>query len=161
MTGAAGVPRSIKRVQAALSAAGIAADVQVVGASRTAVEAAAAVGCELGAIVKSLVFRGVASGGPLLALVSGPNRASEARLAEGFGEEVERAPADFVRAVTGFAIGGVPPLGHATPLVPLVDEDLLAFPTLWCAAGTPNTLFPIAPAELVRVTGGRVMALAA
>lgn len=136
--------------------------VQVLGASaRTAAEAADAVGSPLGAIVKSLVFCGARSGGPLLALVSGANRADEALLAQGFGEPIERADANFVRAVTGFAIGGVPPLAHATPMVPLVDEDLLAHEIVWCAAGTPHALFDIAPAELVRVTGGRVAALAA
>lgn len=132
----------------------------MLGASaRSAPEAAQAVGCPLGAIVKSLVFRGVHSGGPRLALVSGANRADEARLEAGFGESIERADANFVRAVTGFAIGGVPPLAHATPMTPLIDEDLLGHDVVWCAAGTPHALFDIAPDALVRVTGGRVVEL--
>ena len=124
--------------------------------TRTAPEAAAAVGAPLGAIVKTLVFRGTESARPLLALVSGANRADEARLSAELGERVERPDGAWVREVTGFAIGGIPPVGHAVELPALVDEDLLAFAEVWCAAGTPNTLFGIAPGDLVRVTGARV-----
>jgi prolyl-tRNA editing enzyme YbaK/EbsC (Cys-tRNA(Pro) deacylase) len=150
----------VKRVQLALQGAGVETEVQLLGASaRTAPEAADALGTELGAIVKSLIFRGAHSGGPLLALVSGDNRADESLLADGFGEPVERADADFVRAVTGFAIGGIPPLAHATPLTPLIDEDLGRFDVVWCAAGTPHAIFPIGFGDLVRVTGGRLTVL--
>ena len=113
--------------------------------ARTAPEAAAAVGSEVGAIVKSLVFR--CGDEAVLALVSGANRADEARLEEEFGAPVARADADFVRAATGFSIGGVPPLGHPAPLRTLVDEDLLGYEVVWAAAGTPHAVFPIAPAR--------------
>ena len=114
--------------------------------ARTAPEAAAAVGVEVGAIVKSLVFR--CGDEAVLALVSGANRADEARLEEEFGAPVARADADFARAATGFSIGGVPPLGHPAPLRTLVDEDLLGYEVVWAAAGTPHAVFPIEPAEL-------------
>ena len=160
MTG--GLPRSARRVQEALRVHGVDVIVRELEEStRTAPEAAAAVGCELGAIIKSLVFRGASSGGALLALVSGANLADEARLAEGFGEPVGRADADFVREATGFAIGGVAPVGHPSPLPTLLDEDLLRHELLWAAAGTPRALFPITPADLVRVSAGRVHTLAA
>ena len=147
----------------ALRAAGLPAEgVRELDASaRTAPEAAASVGCELGAIVKSLVFRGAATDEPALVLVSGDNRADEARVAAELGEEVRRADADYVRAVTGFAIGGVPPLGHPAPLRTLVDEDLLRFDVVWAAAGTPRAVFPVGPARLAQTVGGRVVALRA
>jgi prolyl-tRNA editing enzyme YbaK/EbsC (Cys-tRNA(Pro) deacylase) len=127
--------------------------------TRTAPEAAAAVGCEVGAIVKSLVFR--VGDEAVLALVSGGNRADESLLEAGFGAAVERADADFVRAATGYSIGGVPPIGHPRPLRTLVDEDLLRFPVVWGAAGTPRSVFPIAPDELARLARGTVVRLAA
>jgi prolyl-tRNA editing enzyme YbaK/EbsC (Cys-tRNA(Pro) deacylase) len=148
-------------VQDALRELGLPADVRELDAStRTAPEAAAAVGCELGAIVKSLVFRGERSGDPVLVLVSGDNRAVESRVAEEAGEPVGRADADFVRSATGYAIGGVPPVGHPSPLRPLVDEDLLRFEVVWAAAGTPRAVFPAEPGELARVSGGRVVTIA-
>jgi prolyl-tRNA editing enzyme YbaK/EbsC (Cys-tRNA(Pro) deacylase) len=143
------LPRSSRRVATALHEAGVDTQIRVVADARTAPEAAAVVGCELGAIVKSLVFRD-AAGEPVLVLVSGANRADEAAL------RVTRGDAAFVREVTGFAIGGVAPVGHPAPLRTLIDPDLLAYGEVWCAGGTPNTLFAIAPAELVRVTGGTI-----
>jgi prolyl-tRNA editing enzyme YbaK/EbsC (Cys-tRNA(Pro) deacylase) len=140
-------------VRAALEAAGIDADIRVVSEARTAVEAAGVVGCELGAIVKSLVFRD-AEGEPLLVLVSGANRADEAAL------RVTRADAAYVREVTGFAIGGVAPVGHPAPLRTVVDADLLAYDEVWCAGGTPSTLFPIASSQLVGITGAEVVPVA-
>jgi prolyl-tRNA editing enzyme YbaK/EbsC (Cys-tRNA(Pro) deacylase) len=123
--------------------------------TKTAVDAARAVGCEVGQIVKSLVF--MADGVPLLALTSGPNRADTAKLAGLTGTgEVRRATADEARAATGFAIGGTPPFGHGRRLTVLVDRDLLGHRVLWAAAGTPDTVFPISPEELVRVAGGTV-----
>ena len=112
--------------------------------TRTAPEAAAAVGAEVGQIVKSLVF--VADGEPLMCLCAGDRRVDTARL----GGEVRAAKADEVRAATGFAIGGVPPLGHDRDLPTIVDESLRRFQTLWCAAGTPNAVFPIATEALIR-----------
>jgi prolyl-tRNA editing enzyme YbaK/EbsC (Cys-tRNA(Pro) deacylase) len=148
------LPRSARRVQAALHELGLDVDVRELDDStRTAPEAAAAVGCELGAIVKSLVFRGAESGEPVLVMVSGDRRADEAGLAEALGEPVQRADAAWVREKTGYAIGGVPPVGHPAPVRTLMDDDLMRFDTVWAAAGTPRTVFPIAPAELARVTG--------
>ncbi|RYM33243.1 YbaK/EbsC family protein [Meiothermus sp. PNK-Is4] len=123
--------------------------------THTAQEAAEAVGAAVGQIVKSLIFRGVHSGKPYLLLVSGPNRVHEAKVAEAVGEPLERADPDFVREVTGFAIGGVPPLGHATRLEALIDPDLLQYEQLWAAAGTPKAVFCLTPDELLRLTGGR------
>jgi prolyl-tRNA editing enzyme YbaK/EbsC (Cys-tRNA(Pro) deacylase) len=116
--------------------------------TRTAQDAAAAIGCEVGQICKSLVFR--VGEEPLLVVCSGTNRVDEAR----FG--AERADADFVRRTTGFSIGGVPPFGHPEPVPTVVDEDLLAYDVVWAAAGTPRHVFPLEPGELVRRCGGRV-----
>jgi prolyl-tRNA editing enzyme YbaK/EbsC (Cys-tRNA(Pro) deacylase) len=124
--------------------------------TRTAVEAAEAVGCGVGQIVKSIVFRAARSGRPILVLASGANRVDEKALADLVGEPLAKADADFVRERTGFAIGGVPPLAHSEPIETLVDEDLMAFAEIWAAAGTPNALFRLTPADLVRITGGRV-----
>ncbi|HSN91008.1 MAG TPA: YbaK/EbsC family protein [Anaeromyxobacteraceae bacterium] len=152
---------SVQRVREALAAAGLASEVRELAAStRTAQDAASALGCQVAQIVKSLVFRKTATDGPLLVLVSGTNRASEERLAALAGGPVERADADFVRGRTGFAIGGVPPLGHAAPLETLIDRDLMAFPVVWAAAGSPHAVFALSPADLRRITGGRVEELA-
>jgi prolyl-tRNA editing enzyme YbaK/EbsC (Cys-tRNA(Pro) deacylase) len=123
--------------------------------------AAAALGCEVARIVKSLVFRGAESGAPVLVLASGANRVDEHKVAALIGEGVERADAGFVRAVTGYAIGGVAPLGHVRSMDTLVDRDLLELATLWAAAGTPEAVFEIEPARLVALTGGRVAELRA
>ncbi|HEX4691563.1 MAG TPA: YbaK/EbsC family protein, partial [Solirubrobacteraceae bacterium] len=144
----------------ALRALGLPADVRELDAStRTAPEAAAAVGCELGAIVKSLVFRGRSSGDPVLVLVSGDNRADEARVEAEIGEPVGRADADWVREVTGYAIGGIPPIGHPSPVRTVVDADLLRFDEVWAAAGTPRAVFPVAPRALVDAAGGTLAAV--
>ena len=151
---------ALDRFQAALSARGVEVSPRVLpDSARTAPEAAAAVGVEVGAIVKSLVFR--CGDEAVLALVSGANRADEARLEAEFGAPVGRADADFARAATGFSIGGVPPLGHPAPLRTLVDEDLLGHAVVWAAAGTPHAVFPIEPAALAELVGGRVVRLAA
>ncbi|HEU4740873.1 MAG TPA: YbaK/EbsC family protein [Meiothermus sp.] len=125
--------------------------------TRTAQEAADAVGSSVGQIVKSLIFKGAQSGKPYLLLVSGPNRVHEAKVAEVIGEPLERADPDFVREVTGFAIGGVPPVGHATLLEALIDPDLLQYQHVWAAAGTPNAVFCLRPDELLRLTQGRTV----
>jgi prolyl-tRNA editing enzyme YbaK/EbsC (Cys-tRNA(Pro) deacylase) len=125
--------------------------------TRTAEDAAAACGCAVGQIVKSLVFRGKASGAPILLLVSGANRVDEKAVAAIIGEPLARPDAQFVRDVTGFAIGGIPPLGHDTPLKTYFDQDLLAFPTVWAAAGTPDSVFAVAPATLATVTDAVVL----
>jgi prolyl-tRNA editing enzyme YbaK/EbsC (Cys-tRNA(Pro) deacylase) len=132
--------------------------VELPESTHTAAEAATAVGCEVGAIAKSLLFR-AAGGRPVLVIASGANRVNEARVGELLGETIGRADPDFVRANSGFAVGGVPPVGHAVQPVVFIDADLLAWETLWAAAGTPNSVFQLTPAQLVELTGGRVAAL--
>ena len=128
--------------------------------TRTAADAAAAIGCTVAQIAKSLIFRGAASGKPVLVVASGAGRVDEKKVAREIGEKIARADADFVRDATGFAIGGVPPVGHKTPPLTLIDEQLLQFDEIWAAAGTPNAVFRLTPADLVALTGGRVAAIA-
>jgi len=155
------LPRAARRVAEALAAAGAGAEIRIMPAStRTAAEAASACGCPVAAIVKSLVFRGAESGQAILVLTSGANRVAEARLGQRLGETLARADADFVRAATGFAIGGVPPLGHATRLRVVMDQDLMAHDPVWAAAGTPSAVFAIAPDTLRRLSDAEVMAVA-
>ncbi len=155
------LPESAQRVQQALAAAGIETKVvELPDAARTAAQAAAALGCRVAEIAKSLIFRRTDTGSAVLVIASGDNRVDEAKVAAHLGAAIGKADANFVRAATGSAIGGVPPLGHASRLETLIDEDILRFDTLWAAGGTPHTVFPVKPAELVRVTGGRVLALA-
>jgi prolyl-tRNA editing enzyme YbaK/EbsC (Cys-tRNA(Pro) deacylase) len=152
---------SAQKVQDALVAAGFANQVvELPDSARTAAEAAAAVGCDVGCIVKSLVFRARPSGRAVLVVASGANRVDEKAVKALLGEAIDRADADFVREQTGFAIGGVPPLGHAQQLVCFVDEDLLKLERIWAAAGHPHAVFALTPAELVRMTGGAVVAIA-
>jgi prolyl-tRNA editing enzyme YbaK/EbsC (Cys-tRNA(Pro) deacylase) len=125
--------------------------------SRTAGEAAAACGCDVAQIVKSLVFAGKASGAPYLLLVSGKNRVDEKAVAAVIGEALTRPDAQKVREWTGFAIGGVPPFGHATILPTFVDEELLRHDLVWAAAGTPSALFSVAPKALAQAVGGKVV----
>lgn len=126
--------------------------------TRTASEAAAAIGAEVGQIVKSLVF--MAGSTPILALVSGANQVDTLRLGELAGAPIARASAEEVRAATGYAIGGVPPVGHASLLPTYCDAALQQYPLVWAAAGTPNAVFSITPDELIRVTGARVVEMA-
>jgi prolyl-tRNA editing enzyme YbaK/EbsC (Cys-tRNA(Pro) deacylase) len=140
---------AVDRVGAALAGAGVDVEIrEFPEGTRTAQEAAAAVGCEVGQICKSLVFR--VGDEPLLVIASGANRVDEDR----FG--AVKADARWVREQTGFAIGGVPPVGHARPLPTVIDEDLLRYDVVWAAAGTPRAVFAIAPGDLVAVSGGRV-----
>lgn len=154
------LPRGATQVRDALLVLGLPADVhRLADSTRTAPEAAAAGGCELGAIVKSLIFRGADSGEPVLALLSGANRADEARVAAAVGEPVERLDAAYVRKATGYAIGGIPPVGHPAPVRTLADEDLLAFTTVWAAAGSPHAVFPADPIALACAAGATVTRL--
>jgi prolyl-tRNA editing enzyme YbaK/EbsC (Cys-tRNA(Pro) deacylase) len=151
---------TVRRVQEALAALGLGHEVVDLGLSaRTAADAAAAVGCRVDQICKSLVFRRRDSGRPLLVVTSGAHRVDEARVAALVGEPLARADADFVRAETGFAIGGVAPVGHVKPVETLIDEHLLGFEEIWAAAGHPNTVFRLTPAQLVTMTQGRVAAV--
>ena len=127
--------------------------------TRTAQEAAERAGCNLGQIVKSLIFRGKTSGKPIMVLTSGANRVDEKRIAEYAGEPINRADADFVRTVTGFAIGGVPPIGHAQKMETYLDEDFLQYQTVWAAAGTPNAIFELKTVDLQKMTGAKVAAV--
>jgi Cys-tRNA(Pro) deacylase len=148
-----------RRVADALAAAGVEAEVRAYAEStRTAEEAAAAVGASVGQIVKSLVF--LADGRPVLALVSGANRLDTVKLAQIARAKISRADADTVRAATGYAIGGVPPVGLATPLPVYCDRDLTQYAEVWAAAGTPHTVFSIAPETLARITSAQVVDLA-
>jgi prolyl-tRNA editing enzyme YbaK/EbsC (Cys-tRNA(Pro) deacylase) len=145
-----------QRVQAALEARGLDCKVRhMVRPTRTAEEAAAVCGCEVGQIVKSLVFRGTRSRKPYLLLISGANQVDVDLAAERIGEPLQRPHAAYVRETTGFAIGGIPPLGHATPIETFLDEALLAHATVWAAAGTPDTVFAIAPARLAEATAAK------
>ncbi len=153
-----GLSSSAQRVQDALRTLGY--DFTVVEleqSTRTSREAAAAVGCDVAQIAKSLVFRGRESGRAILVIASGVNRVDLHRLAAYAGEPVERADPEFVREVTGFAIGGVPPVGHKEPLQTYIDEDLLRHDVIWAAAGTPRALFRLTPQALVDMTRGRVV----
>ena len=123
---------------------------------RTAQEAADRAGCELGQIVKSLIFRGKTSGKPILVLTSGVNRVDEKRISGYAGEPISRADADFVRAVTGYAIGGVPPIGHNEKMETYLDEDFLQYGVVWAAAGTPNAIFELSLNDLQKMTTGKV-----
>ena len=124
--------------------------------TRTSAEAAAAIGCAVEQIAKSLVFRGAQSGQAVLIIAGGANRVDPRKAEALLGEGIARADADFVRTATGFAIGGVPPLGHDRPLATLIDEDLLAHAEVWAAAGTPNAVFRLSPQDLASLTGGRI-----
>ena len=121
--------------------------------TRTSAEAAVAIGCTVAEIAKSIVFRGAHSGQAVIVVASGDNRVSETKVAEQVGEPLARADAEFVRAATGYAIGGVAPIGHAQPVKLLLDEDLRRFETVWAAAGTPYSVFPLRPDQLRALTG--------
>lgn len=152
--------RSASRVQQALEAAGIESRVvELPQTTRSAQEAAAAIGCEVEQIAKSVVFRRVDTGRPVLVVLRGVDRVDTQRLAERIGSAVERASPEFVREATGFAIGGVPPLGHETPLETIVDDALMGYEVVWAAAGTPNAVFSANPRQLA--AGARIFPVAA
>ena len=125
--------------------------------TRTAQEAADRAGCKLGQIVKSMIFKGKDSGKPILVLTSGANRVDENRISEYAGEAIGRADANFVRSATGFAIGGVPPIGHPQKMETYLDEDFLQYETLWAAAGNPNAIFELPTQALQELTGAKVV----
>lgn len=155
------LPASAQRVQSALQALGIDARVvELPVAARTAQQAADALGIEVGRIAKSLVFRGAKSGRAILVIAAGDRRVDEARLAAALGEGIERATPQFVRTHTGFAIGGVAPVGHVGELVTFVDASLHRFDSVWTAGGTPHCVFPITPAALLAASGGRQVEVA-
>ena len=157
---AEGLSNSARKVQDALRAAGFSSEaVELPDSTRTAVEAAQAIGCQVAQIVKSLIFKGKESGTPLLVVASGSNRVNEKRLKELAGEKIEKADAQFVREHTGYAVGGVPPLGHVEKLRTFIDQDLLQYDEIWAAAGTPFAIFRLTPGDLQTMTGGEVVSI--
>jgi prolyl-tRNA editing enzyme YbaK/EbsC (Cys-tRNA(Pro) deacylase) len=152
---------SARRVQLALEARGIACRVvELPDSTRTAVEAAQAIGCTVAQIAKSLIFKGEKSNQPVLVIASGSNRVDEKILRDLIGEKIGKADADFVRQHTGFAIGGIPPLGFPNPIRTFIDEDLLKFEEIWAAAGTPHAVCCLSSADLEGMTGGQVVRIA-
>jgi prolyl-tRNA editing enzyme YbaK/EbsC (Cys-tRNA(Pro) deacylase) len=124
--------------------------------TRTAQEAADRAGCQLGQIVKSMIFKGQVTNKAILVLTSGTNRVDEKKISQYLGEMIVRADPDFVRANTGYAIGGVPPVGHTHPMETFIDEDLLNYENVWAAAGTPNAVFELSSSDLVKITRGKI-----
>ncbi|MFV0382772.1 YbaK/EbsC family protein [Paracoccus sp. (in: a-proteobacteria)] len=148
--------KSLHRVEAALEAAGLNIEIRETDDSaRTAEGAAAAVGCEIDQIAKSIIFRGEVSGHVVLFLTAGGNRVDPAKATAVAGQPLGKADADLIRAETGFAIGGVAPIGHLRRIEAYVDPRLMEFDTVWAAAGTPRHVFAITPADLVRITSAR------
>jgi prolyl-tRNA editing enzyme YbaK/EbsC (Cys-tRNA(Pro) deacylase) len=149
---------SAQKVQDVLRQFGFPCEVvELPGSTRTSQEAADAVGCKVEQIAKSIVFQGKQSGKPFLVVASGANRISEKKLRDLVSEPVKKADADFVHNETGFVIGGVPPVGHLKPIEIFIDEDLLKYGEIWAAAGTPHAVFKLTPADLSRMTGGKIV----
>jgi prolyl-tRNA editing enzyme YbaK/EbsC (Cys-tRNA(Pro) deacylase) len=154
------VRTSAERVRQALAGLGLMPDIKEFSATtRTSAEAAAAIGCTVAQIAKSVVFRAVGLNRAVLVIASGVNRVDEKLVAAALGDRIAKADATFVRDKTGFAIGGVAPVGHTEKPVTLIDEDLLQHAEIWAAAGTPNSVFPLTPQALVAMTGGQVIAI--
>ena len=151
---------SARSVQSALREQGFSNVVmELPESTRTAAEAAQAVGCEAAQIAKSLIFRLAESGKPLLVIASGVNRVDENLMAQWIGETLAKADADFVREHTGFVIGGVPPIGHRERIQTVIDEDLFRYELIWAAAGHPKAVFRLTPAELKQMTDGTVISV--
>ena len=154
--------QSVQKVQDTLHSLGYKFTViEFAESTRTGQEAAVRVGCTLGQIVKSMIFKGQNSGRPILVLTSGSNRVDEKVISEYAGEPIGRADAEFVRAATGFAIGGVPPIGHLQPMETYLDEDLLQYASIWAAGGTPNAVFELTPPALQKMTGSKAVRIKA
>ena len=150
------VKLSVERVQETLKSMGLAAEViEFSESTRTAAEAAAAIGTAVGQIAKSLVF--MAGDEPVLVIASGSNRVDIEKLHRLLGREITRPDAESVRKATGFSIGGVPPVGHKKRLRTIIDEDLLNFTAVYAAAGTPHAVFAVSPRDLIRITEGEVV----
>lgn len=147
--------KSLARVEAALKDAGLATEIREMGDTRTAADAAAAVGCEVDQIAKSIIFRGEESGHVVLFLTAGGSRVDTEKATALAGQPLGKADAALIRSETGFAIGGVAPVGHLTEVEAFIDPRLLKFKTVWAAAGTPRHVFAISPADLLRVSGAR------
>jgi len=152
---------SLARVRDALARFGLAAEIREFDAStRTSADAAAAIGCTVAQIAKSVIFRAKGGNQPVLVIASGINRVDEKKLEAALGDRIGRADAEFVRAATGFAIGGVAPVGHTGPVRIFIDADLGQYDEIWAAAGSPNAVFRLTPADLRRITGGELITIA-
>ncbi|HHU50168.1 MAG: YbaK/EbsC family protein [Caldicoprobacterales bacterium] len=150
--------KSAAKVQAVLNEFGCKLNVvEFSESTRTAQEAADAIGCTVGQIAKSLIFKGRTSQKPILIITSGANRVNEKTIKEYTGEKLKKADAEFVLEHTGFSIGGVPPVGHTKPLTTFIDEDLMQYEEIWAAAGTPNAVFKLTPKILAEMTKGRII----
>ncbi|MBP2634822.1 MAG: proS 2 [Firmicutes bacterium] len=152
--------KSAAKIQDELNKYGLELKVVTMNSStRTCVEAANTIGCEVGQIVKSMIFRGKNTGMPILIVASGNNRINEKKMKEYLGEAVSRPDADFVQTVTGFAIGGIPPIGHISKLTCFIDEDLFEYQEVWAAAGTPFDVFRLTPDQLAAITQGKIISV--
>jgi prolyl-tRNA editing enzyme YbaK/EbsC (Cys-tRNA(Pro) deacylase) len=152
--------KSAQTIQEALTQKGL--DLKVVelpSSTRTAADAAQTIGCEIAQIIKSLIFKTATTNKAILILASGPNRVNEKTVEKEIGEKIVKADADFVREVTGFAIGGIPPMGHKQPVQTLIDQDLLKYQELWAAAGTPNAVFRLYSKDIENLTGGKIISI--
>ena len=149
--------KSLNRVKRALAEAGLDCEVlEMPGETRTAAQAAAAAGCEIDQIAKSIIFRGEHTGHVVLFLTAGGNQVSAEKASAVAGQPLGKADADLIRAETGFAIGGVAPIGHLIEVPAFLDPRLLDFGTVWAAAGTPRHIFSVNPVDLQRVTGAQL-----
>lgn len=152
--------KSAQKVKETLKSMGFSNQVvEILVSTRTSKEAAEAVGCQVGQIAKSLVFKTKKSKNPIIIITSGSNHVDEEIMSDFIEEEIEMADADFVREVTGFVIGGIPPVGHIRKIRTFIDEDLLEYEEIWAAAGTPNTVFMLTPDELLNMTKGEVVSV--
>ncbi len=152
--------KSAEKVQIVLNKFGFELNViELSNSTRTAQEAADTIGCDVSQIAKSLIFKGKTSQKPILIVASGTNRVNEKAIKEYLGEKLEKADADFVLAHTGFAIGGIPPIGHKTSITTLIDEDLMQYEEIWAAAGTPHAVFKLTPKILTEITNGDIISI--
>ncbi|QDR83106.1 YbaK/EbsC family protein [Sporomusa termitida] len=150
--------KSAARIQTELNKYGLELKVVTMqDSTRTCIEAANTIGCEVGQIVKSMIFRGKTSGQPVLIVASGNNRINEKKMKEYLGETVSRPDANYVQEITGFAIGGIPPVGHVNQLTCFIDADLFHYSEVWAAAGTPFDVFCLTPQQLLTITQGKVI----
>ena len=154
------ISSSASKVQEALIEYGVTSQVvEMPQSTRTADDAARAAGCQVGQIVKSLIFKGKKTQQPILVATSGANRVNEKTIANLISEPLAKADAEFVREKTGFAIGGIPPVGHVQQIRIFIDEDLLQYNEIWAAAGTPKAIFKLTPQELQKITRGQVVSV--
>jgi prolyl-tRNA editing enzyme YbaK/EbsC (Cys-tRNA(Pro) deacylase) len=152
--------KSAQKVQDILAKKGITTRVvELPDSTRTAQDAASAIGCKIEQIIKSLIFKTKETDQPILILASGPNRINEKAIENYVGEKIVKADAEYTRKVTGFAIGGIPPVGHQQDIKTFIDEDLLAFEDLWAAAGTPNAVFTLKASDLIHLTNGTIVSV--